>query len=68
MESGIFKSFACGIRKTAVEIPNATNNWNRGNPEKDMESSNWNPESTTWNPESKTVLNPLHHVHWAKQR
>ena len=67
MECGIFKSFACGIRNTAVEIPNATDNGNGWNPEKDLESSNWNPESTTWNPESKTVLNPLHHVHWAKQ-
>ena len=59
MESGILKSFACGIRKTAVEIPNATNNWKGRNPEKDLESSNWNPESTTWNPECKTVLDSL---------
>ena len=59
MESRIFKSFACGIRKTAVEIPNATNNWKGRNPEKDLESSNWNQESTTWNPESKTVLDSL---------
>ena len=59
MESGTLKSFACGIRKTAVEIPNATNNWKGRNPEKDLESSNWNPESTTWNPESKTVLDSL---------
>ena len=60
MESGILKRFACAIRKTAVEIPNATNNWNRWNPEKDLKSSNWNPESTTCNQESKTVLTPLH--------
>ena len=59
MESGILKRFPCGIRNTAVEIPNATNNRNGRNPEKDLESSNWNPESTTWNPESKTVLDSL---------
>ena len=67
MESGVLKRFACGIRNTAVEIPNPTNNWNGRNPEKDLESSNWNPESTTWNPESKAVLDSLHHVHGAKQ-
>ena len=59
MESGILKSFPCGIQNTAVEIPNATDNWNRRNPERDLESSNWNTESTTWNPESKTVLDSL---------
>ena len=59
MESGILKSFPCRIRNTAAEIPNATNNWNWRNPEKDLESSNWNPESTTWNPESKTVLDSI---------
>ena len=32
---------------------------NPSSTEKDLESSNWNPESTAWIPESKSVLDSL---------
>ena len=32
---------------------------NPSSTEKDLESSNWNPEYMAWNPESKTVLDFL---------
>ena len=58
MESGIL---GFGIRNTAQEIRNPTNDWN---PESAfywqiLKSSTWNPESIAWNPESKTVLDSL---------
>ena len=51
-----------GIRDTAVGIWNPTTIGIR-NPsftEKDLESSNWNPESMAWNPEFKNVLDSLY--------
>jgi len=44
-------NFVCGILGLGIRNPSST--------EKDLESSNCNPESTAWNPESKTVLDSL---------
>ena len=69
-DSGMREIFACRIRNlekfclwirnTAEEIPNPSNNLNQRNPEKGLESSNWNPKSTVWNPKSKTVFDWSH--------
>ena len=58
VESGIL---GFGIRNTAQEIRNPTNDWNTGSKfnRQRLESSTLNSESTAWNPESTTVLDTL---------
>ena len=54
--NGMWKIFACGIGNPGLGFRNtAVGRFT----EKDLESSNWNPESTAWNPESKTFLDSL---------
>ena len=65
VESGLLKNFAWkfgilgfGIRNTARETWNLTNDWNPESkfPSQKMEFSTWNSESMAWNPESTNCL------------
>ena len=48
-----------GIQLQESGIPMTVGIQNPSSTEKDLESSNWNPEYMAWNPESKTVLDSL---------